>query len=303
MSITRSPRPEAGFYILDKKISEDRRLSWEARGMLVYLLGKPDYWVVSIQALINETVGARKQSGRDSVRAIVRELIDAGYIRRELRRDGDAGKLSGYDYTVCEYPIAKLPETGNPATVNPATDAPGTDYPATAKPATANPRLVSNETSTRKEVKQVLNISAHSHDDAPVETKLVQGAVEAGDLTASSQGYSQDFEDAWAVYPKRTGSNSKRAAFKAWTARMKTGETAQSMLDGVLRYAAFIQATGKGGTEYVKQAATFFGPDKHFLESWEITGVGYSRNGLRPSPHALPTPGMPCSPLARCWPT
>lgn len=41
------------------------------------------------------------------------------------------------------------------------------------------------------------------------------------------------------------------------------------MLLGVMRYAAYIDMTGKVGTEYVQQAATFFGPAEHFNEPWD----------------------------------
>lgn len=37
MSIIRSPRCESNFYVLDKQISEDKRLGWVARGLLVFL--------------------------------------------------------------------------------------------------------------------------------------------------------------------------------------------------------------------------------------------------------------------------
>lgn len=42
------------------------------------------------------------------------------------------------------------------------------------------------------------------------------------------------------------------------------------MLSGVKRYAAYVRATGSTGTQYVKQAATFFGPDRHFEEAWGV---------------------------------
>ena len=80
--------------------------------------------------------------------------------------------------------------------------------------------------------------------------------------------YPDDFELAWQEYPKRAGGNSKADAFKAWNARIKSGATVQELTDGVRRYADYVTAAGKLNTEYVKQASTFFGPSKHYEESW-----------------------------------
>ncbi|EPA3989513.1 TPA: DNA-binding protein, partial [Escherichia coli] len=77
------------------------------------------------------------------------------------------------------------------------------------------------------------------------------------------------FEQAWQEYPKRAGGNSKSAAFKAWKARLREGIKPEAMLDGVKRYAAWVRATGNTGTQFVKQAATFFGPDRHFEDFWQ----------------------------------
>ncbi|HBU2515740.1 MAG: DNA-binding protein [Klebsiella pneumoniae] len=82
--------------------------------------------------------------------------------------------------------------------------------------------------------------------------------------------YSEEFEQAWREYPKRAGGNSKVDAFKAWTARIKSGATAQELTDGVRRYADYVTAAGKLNTEYVKQASTFFGPSKHYEELWRF---------------------------------
>lgn len=46
------------------------------------------------------------------------------------------------------------------------------------------------------------------------------------------------------------------------------------MIDGVRRYGHYCGATGKLGTEYVMQAATFFGPDKRYAETWEPPANG-----------------------------
>jgi len=82
--------------------------------------------------------------------------------------------------------------------------------------------------------------------------------------------FDDDFERAWSLYPKRAGGNSKAAARKAWNARLKAGVSADDMIDGVERYAAFCHATGRTGTQFVRQAATFFGPDLHFEERFDI---------------------------------
>jgi hypothetical protein len=116
--IVRGKRPEGNFYILDKAISEDRRLSWGARGLLIYLLGKPNHWQVSTSALINETADSSKPLARDGVHALMRELIQAGYCTRHPRRSAD-GTMSGVDHHISEAPRQVQPDTAQPDTVNP----------------------------------------------------------------------------------------------------------------------------------------------------------------------------------------
>jgi uncharacterized protein YdaU (DUF1376 family) len=86
-----------------------------------------------------------------------------------------------------------------------------------------------------------------------------------------SMEYSSAFKSAMADYPDREGGNPMRSAFRAWNARLKAGATVKELHQGVIRYANFIRAKGKEHTSYVKQASTFFGPDEHYKEPWEIT--------------------------------
>jgi hypothetical protein len=97
--IVRSPRPVSNFYLLDKRISEDRRLSWAARGLLIYVLGKPDNWRVSIPDLVKEVAGSEKPTGRDGTYTLIDELIKAGYLRREQMR-WENGKIAGVAYII-----------------------------------------------------------------------------------------------------------------------------------------------------------------------------------------------------------
>lgn len=129
MSIIRAPRPEANFYMLNKSISEDGRLSWAARGLLVFLLGKPDHWAVSVTHLRNETSKSSKPTGRDGVYGLLQELISAGYVERRQER-GESGLLGETNYVVSETPLPALPYPVEPLPAQP--------YPA-------NPTLVSIE--------------------------------------------------------------------------------------------------------------------------------------------------------------
>ena len=144
MSIIRGPRPDSNFYILDKKISEDKRLSWAGRGLLIYLLGKPNHWQVSVQALVNETKGSPKATGRDATWSLLRELMDAGYCTRNQTRKSD-GTLGEMDYMISED-----------SRLHPLTVEPLTAYPGTAEPGTANPTQVSIELKQGLKKKPVL---------------------------------------------------------------------------------------------------------------------------------------------------
>jgi len=90
---------------------------------------------------------------------------------------------------------------------------------------------------------------------------------------AAQSDYPEDFEALWTLYPKRLGDNPKRRAYRAYAARRKEGSEPDVLRAGVERYAAFVRARGQEHTEFVKQAATFFGPEKSFLEPWTVSGA------------------------------
>lgn len=87
-----------------------------------------------------------------------------------------------------------------------------------------------------------------------------------GDGAKPASKYTAEFEEAWTLYPTRPG-NSKAAAFKAWAARLKAGATALEMIEGTAKYAAYVKAE-RTEPNYIKQAATFYGPGEHFTADW-----------------------------------
>jgi hypothetical protein len=242
--VRRGTRPKSGFYILAHSIAEDNRLSWEARGVLVFLLVKPDDWQVSVAHLVKQG-----HAGRDKVYGIIKELMDSGYATREQARG--TGKFSDTTYIIHELPLTAFQEAAAPLTENQEA-APLTGLPLTDSPYTANPTLVNNH--LQQESKEnLLGPQAARLDQAETILKAVKG-----------------------LYPKREGSHRWPDALKHIRARLKEGHTSEEMLAGAERYAAFSRVKSIAGSGMVQQAATFFGANKGFLEAWEVQRTGGS---------------------------
>ena len=80
--IVRAPRPQSNFTVISNGIINESRLTWKARGLLIYLLSKPDHWRTTTAWL-----AAQSMDGIASVRTGMNELERLGYIRRVKTQD------------------------------------------------------------------------------------------------------------------------------------------------------------------------------------------------------------------------
>ena len=71
-------------------------------------------------------------------------------------------------------------------------------------------------------------------------------------------------------YPERDGDQRWKKALSHYRAARKTGEPTETILAGVQRYRAWCERKSLIGTDKVKQAATFLGPEKCWRETWEV---------------------------------
>lgn len=124
MAIIRVSKQPNQFSIIDRTAAEDPKLSFKAKGIMFYLLTKPDDWQLRVSDLVK-----RSTTGRDAVYSGIQELRDAGYITMEIIRVD--GKFKKVRYTVYENPIKidDVPDTENPDTENPDTENPDTENP------------------------------------------------------------------------------------------------------------------------------------------------------------------------------
>lgn len=114
MSVIHISKRENPYAQIDKRVLEDNRLSWRAKGILAYLLSKPSGWKVNVKDIWNN--GAE---GRNAVQDCLVELQKIGYA--ELKTvTGEHGKLSGSQWVISEEPKGGFsvntdkPKTGKP---------------------------------------------------------------------------------------------------------------------------------------------------------------------------------------------
>ncbi len=154
-------RKTGNFSVINNTGLQDERLSWGARGILAYLLSKPDDWQVRTLDLI-----ASSPAGRDAVLHILRELEVGGYLHRLRVRseggrfewrteifespslnpyvDGPAAKPESEDQASpeeLEFPPAGQAEPPPPWTAFPDTVSPDTVSPDTVSPDTVKPPI------------------------------------------------------------------------------------------------------------------------------------------------------------------
>ncbi len=143
-------RKTSNYVSISRFTLEDKRLSWEARGLHAFLLAKPDDWKTCIAHLIKCS-----PAGRDKTRRIINELIKHSYIVKSEKRS-QYGQFTSPQYIVYESPIdgsldqshkPYQPEPENPSTVKPPAGIPSpSDHPLLSKQTELNKQLTKTTT-------------------------------------------------------------------------------------------------------------------------------------------------------------
>jgi hypothetical protein len=86
--IIRSARPHLNYTVVHNELIEDKRITWKARGLLIFLLSKPDHSRTTIAHLCSES-----PDGPHAVRTGLKELELHGYIKR-IKKQNPSGQWS-----------------------------------------------------------------------------------------------------------------------------------------------------------------------------------------------------------------
>lgn len=138
MSIVRAKRAH-NFTVIGNHVYADGLLSFQAMGLLSYLLSKPDNWTVSVEQLVKVTVGTAKKTGKEGVYNILKELKSAGFIQTQKHATGKT------TYTVFDSPVFATPDADKPNQAKPEQGEPKPDNPNQAKPNQAEPTLINTD--------------------------------------------------------------------------------------------------------------------------------------------------------------
>jgi len=109
----------APYDLVLRQAMQDNNISWDATGLLAYLISLPDGWAIKINH-----IAQLRQAGEKRVRRMLRELEDAGYITRrsERRPDGTFKYVSELYQDPAENPHhGPAAEPPSPSTALPVT--------------------------------------------------------------------------------------------------------------------------------------------------------------------------------------
>ncbi len=117
------------FTVVDNTIITLVKLTPRARLALIYLLSRPDDWVLQITDLRRVLGTSDRYLGRDTAYAVVEELVAVGYIEKEQLLAPD-GRFQGVRYTVWDEPFQSTLRPFSGSKPNQENDHPVADFRA-----------------------------------------------------------------------------------------------------------------------------------------------------------------------------
>lgn len=95
---TRVKKKNGNYKAINRSAAEDMNLSLKAKGVMFYLLSKPDNWRGQLYDIISHST-----DGRRGVLAAIKELKQAGYI--ETITIVEDGKFKGKYYRISDEKV------------------------------------------------------------------------------------------------------------------------------------------------------------------------------------------------------
>lgn len=231
------------FTIADNRIMQCEGLSFEARGLYLYMLSLPEGWEFS-ECRLAKNGGI----GIDKCKRILKELFCIGLLKREFIHNEKGHKKSVYtlyDFSTLEKPTLENPTLENPTLENP----------------TNNKEIYNNKE---------LNLNKELYIQKEKNIKKEKDCVSLFENTESPlnenpSDYKIEFEKIWELYPKKQDKQSAlnsylKARKGAKIAKNNKGNTKvapqsfETILQGVKNY---LRANRGVEIKFIKHLSTF----------------------------------------------
>ena len=185
-----------GFTVISNDVLNNTALSWKAKGIFAYLWSQSDSWnFYEVEVLKHST------DGKASLKAGLKELESAGYLKRYRVRDGKSF-LRESKWILSEEPMSDYPTLDNPTLEN---------------------RTLENRTLTNTNYNNTNNNNTNLNEDAVVDTSLVNIVDQPEEESIDDDGFGKVVE----FYQKNFGMMSSflcddmRQTYNEWQQQSK----------------------------------------------------------------------------------
>lgn len=165
------------FSRVPKTVLNDTRLSWQAKGILAYLIGAPADWKLRVKDIIN-----RGSDGEHAVRSALKELRNVGYADLIQLRD-DSGRTKEWVWKVSDSTIYR-----------PDGDFPDVGFPDVEKGHHTKKDITKNEP-YQKKTKTALSLKAPAKVSLKAQKKILLGRIEAPKPPVTKQTFNRFIRD------------------------------------------------------------------------------------------------------------
>lgn len=242
-------RKKNGFTQISNSMIEDSRLSWRAKGILMYLLSRPNNWKV------NKTdIQRRGAEGRDAMQNALGELKEFNYLHI-YRNQLENGKYEGWIWEYDDEPFTPdvletrtskdQQEIGENEQVSRSTEKPSFGFDEVRSLSTYNNTVFNNTDLNNTKDKEIKTI------------KITTGQIE------------EEFETLWRIYPKKQG---KKKAFDSFKKARKVKKIPYETIEnGLYRYIRYLEQQGTD-EQFILHGSTFFNQEK-WQDEYILTGL------------------------------
>jgi hypothetical protein len=148
------------WFLLRRQTMQDDNLSFEARGMLAYLLSKPDNWEIRIGDLMKAG-----KCGRQKAYRIMHELEENLYLKRGEKYQDESGKWKWSPHVIYEEPHGEWPREKH-VVHDSSTSSP---EPCAEKPHTVNHHILQN---TENRIQKKINTLPPPPGDGAIQNPI-----------------------------------------------------------------------------------------------------------------------------------